>query len=456
MWTAIPSSIPHTAPLTCTIFIFIWQIKTEATKRSFSLALNGGGRIFLSPSSPLSSLLCCLVSWETLSALLSKLKYYGLTGLLMQLTRSKLGFRGTWLPWWDVPSRLYEGCLGEVANRVSGGSFRGGYLPIRNHDNRYFADWIRLCPGLSKNSENGNSCPKPHKAARMIEAVGRAVSIETETVITIWIISRRSSRLYKGKLIILETKMDRESSLENWNAVTCPKDKTFLSFSGSPSGLGKAKDITDIAPPPTTRLCSLRSAGPVKRVWPAPDQWLRDQMAACWAGFTSPVAMSCVYGVCAFVLLRCFSCSHTVLPKEHSLGVIFFLLTLLMLMLYFSSILLAFHYWLYSVWLCMWRIIKNLELSSVHSPVARASSRSLSSSAGCWMFQDVRGSVFTSSMSRSRNMSIWLLLVKYLGMKQTLPLLKMSWRMSSVRTSSFMFRKTATRWLDRYLGCLNN
>ncbi len=30
------------------------------------------------------------------------------------------------------------------------------------------------------------------------------------------------------------------------------------------------------------------------------------------------------YGVCAFVLLRCFSCSHTVLPKEHSLGVIFF------------------------------------------------------------------------------------------------------------------------------------
>ncbi len=40
----------------------------------FSLALNGGGR-FLSPSSPLSSLLCSLVSWDTLSALLSKLKY---------------------------------------------------------------------------------------------------------------------------------------------------------------------------------------------------------------------------------------------------------------------------------------------------------------------------------------------------------------------------------------------
>ncbi len=168
-----------------------------------------------SPSSPLSSLLCSLVSWETLSALLSKLKYYGLTGLLMQLTLSKLGFRGTWLPWRNVRSRLYDGRVGEVANRVSCGSFCGGhwYLPIRNHDNRYFADWIRLCPGLSKNSENGNRCPKPHKAARMIEAVGRAVSIETETIIAIWILPRRSSRLYKGKLIKMRpkwTKTDRE------------------------------------------------------------------------------------------------------------------------------------------------------------------------------------------------------------------------------------------------------
>ncbi len=38
------------------------------------------------------------------------------------------------------------------------------------------------------------------------------------------------------------------------------------------------------------------------------------------------LSLSCVYGVCAFVLLRCFSGSHTVLPKEHSLGVIFFLM----------------------------------------------------------------------------------------------------------------------------------
>ncbi len=35
------------------------------------------------------------------------------------------------------------------------------------------------------------------------------------------------------------------------------------------------------------------------------------------------------------LLLRCFSCSHTVLSKEHSLGVIFFLLTFLMFAVFF-------------------------------------------------------------------------------------------------------------------------
>ncbi len=41
------------------------------------------------------------------------------------------------------------------------------------------------------------------------------------------------------------------------------------------------------------------------------------------AGLLPLLQKSCAYGVCAFVL-RCFSCSHTVLPKDHSLGVIFF------------------------------------------------------------------------------------------------------------------------------------
>ncbi len=55
------------------------------------------------------------------------------------LLDEKLGFGGTWLPWRNVRSWLHDGRVGEVADRVSSGSFRGGhwrYLPIRNHDNR--------------------------------------------------------------------------------------------------------------------------------------------------------------------------------------------------------------------------------------------------------------------------------------------------------------------------------
>ncbi len=54
------------------------------------------------------------------------------------------------------------------------------------------------------------------------------------------------------------------------------------------------------------------------------------------AGFL-PLLQSRVSMVYVLLLLRCFSCSHTVLPKEHSLGVIFFLLTFLMLCCIFSS-----------------------------------------------------------------------------------------------------------------------
>ncbi len=138
-----------------------------------SLALNGGGRIFHSPSSLIfpacSPVLSDLLRDSLCTALQTEKLWIWSTGLSTLLTPS---FRQeNWVP--GNLSALTErsqlgGCVGEVANRVSSGSYRGGhwrYLPIRNHDNRSSADWIRLCPGLSKNSENGNSCPKPHKAA---------------------------------------------------------------------------------------------------------------------------------------------------------------------------------------------------------------------------------------------------------------------------------------------------
>ncbi len=64
--------------------------------------------------------------------------------------------------------------------------------------------------------------------------------------------------------------------------------------------------------------------------------------------------------VCAFVLLRCFSCSHTVLPKEHSLFFFFFShFPHVNAVFFFNSTCISLLIIL--VWLCMWRIIKNLE-----------------------------------------------------------------------------------------------
>ncbi len=201
-----------------------WDWNITANERhddtvSSLLALNGGGR-FLSPSSPLSSLLCSLVSWETLSALLSKLKYYGLTGLLMQLTLWKLGFWGTWLPWRNVRSRLYDGAW-ERWRTVCLAA-----LSVEDIEDIYlFGTMITgiLLIGL------GFSL-----GYRRIQKTGTAV--QSPTRLPVWL------KLWEER----------------------------------------------------SAVCSLRSAGLVKRVWPAPDQWLRDQMAACWAGFTSPVAMSCM------------------------------------------------------------------------------------------------------------------------------------------------------------------
>ncbi len=63
---------------------------------AFSFALNGGGRSFLSPSSPLSSLLCSLVSLRDslCTALQTKRLWIWSTGLLMQLTLSETWVSG--------------------------------------------------------------------------------------------------------------------------------------------------------------------------------------------------------------------------------------------------------------------------------------------------------------------------------------------------------------------------
>ncbi len=77
---------------------------------------------------------------------------------------------------------------------------------------------------------------------------------------------------------------------------------------------------------------------PDKRVWTSANLGCRTGWLLAGAGLLPLLQsrVSMVYYV--LLLLRCFSCSHTVLPKEHSLGVIFFSPPLPHVMLYFSSI----------------------------------------------------------------------------------------------------------------------
>ncbi len=151
------------------------------------MALNRGSRLYFTPRPtlffpPCLLLLSRLIYWRDSFCTALQTRKLWIDQLVSQrdwyhLLNEKSGFWGTCLSWRDVRGRIYEGCVGEVANRVSGGSFRGGrwgYLPFRHHDNRYSADWIRLYPGLSKNSEDGDSCSKSHKAARFDWSCGKS------------------------------------------------------------------------------------------------------------------------------------------------------------------------------------------------------------------------------------------------------------------------------------------
>ncbi len=113
---------------------------------------------------------------------------------------------------------------------------------------------------------------------------------------------------------------------------TRPKDKIILSFSGSPT-VALARLLLESTPGVQCSETLLRSSPPrpFASVRFDPLAWSsgsdQRRISGCgirWllAGPDSRPLWLC--RVCAFVLLRCFSCSHTVLPKEHSLGVIFF------------------------------------------------------------------------------------------------------------------------------------
>ncbi len=127
---------------------------------------------------------------------------------------------------------------------------------------------------------------------------------------------------------------------------TRPKDKTILSFSGSPtvalarllleSTPGEQCSETLLRSSPTLQtLQTLQTLPPPPRPFASvcfdPLAWSsgsdQRRISGCGIRWLLAVPDSLplwLCRVCAFVLLRCFSCSHTVLPKEHSLGVILF------------------------------------------------------------------------------------------------------------------------------------
>ncbi len=95
-----------------------------------------------------------------------------------------------------------------MAYCVFSGSFRGGhrrYLSIRNHDNRSSADWIRLALGYRRIKETGTAVQSLTRLPVMIEAVGRAVSIETETI-------NRNMDSITEKLTALQRKIDGDQN----------------------------------------------------------------------------------------------------------------------------------------------------------------------------------------------------------------------------------------------------
>ncbi len=66
--------------------------------------------------------------------------------------------------------------------------------------------------GYRRIQKTGTAVQSLTRLPVMIEAVGRAVSIATRLLTAKWILSWRSSRLCRGKLTVLETRMDKESS----------------------------------------------------------------------------------------------------------------------------------------------------------------------------------------------------------------------------------------------------
>ncbi len=84
--------------------------------------------------------------------------------------------------------------------------------------------------GYRRIQKTGTAVQSLTRLPVMFEAVGRAVSIETETINRNMDSSRRSSRLCKGKLTALEIRMDKESSRGIGMRLLAPRQNKSQSY----------------------------------------------------------------------------------------------------------------------------------------------------------------------------------------------------------------------------------
>ncbi len=260
-------------------------------------------------------------SRETLSALLSKLKNYGFDQLVSQLTPSSR--REAW-----VPGNLSAPTgRSQPATRWTRG--RGGescvlrLFPWRTLKIYLFGTMITglLLIGLGfalgyRRIQKTGTAVQSTRLPVMIEAVGRAVSIETETI------NRNMDSIMEKPMLLRSSPFYRHLLITNYYTYT--HIHTYIKIC--------IHLPTPDPSPPSLWTASLTSGSVTSAGNGCGSGWL---LAGARLLPLLQSRVSMVYYV--LLLLMCFSCSHTVLPKEHSLFV-FFSPHLPRVMLYFSSI----------------------------------------------------------------------------------------------------------------------
>ncbi len=339
-----------------------------------SLALNGGGRIFHSPSSPLFSLLAllsrlfssierhslhCSPNWKIMDLI-----NWSLNAIDTIFSTRSLGFGepdcpdGTfaagytmdaWERWWIVCLAALS--VEDIEDIYLFGTMITGLLLIE----------LGFSLGYRRIQKTGTAVQASHGCPSWLKQWEERSALRLRLLTAIWILSWRSSRLCKGKLMVLETRMDRESSRGIGMRLLAPRlNNRNRIFFGSPEpALASAKAaagnrlafLTHIhtyicthLPTPDPSPPSLWTASLTSGSVAGAGNGCRTGWLLAGAGLLPLLQsrVSMVYYV--LLLLRCFSCSHTVLPKEHSLGVIFFLVTFLMLCCIFLQFPVSLHF----------------------------------------------------------------------------------------------------------------